>query len=206
MPPTAKVIKGATGFIVKHCGDFFRIPKQFIKSGDEAADVAERLAKSKTTLSDLKKMSAREKLLGKTPGKLDETGQHVWRRMADEGQLVTRNGSPLNLDRYGGAGSLRDLTEADLAKIHVMGENGPVPLIKCDMGHKEGAVDFWVDRGYKMSPEARKKWMLDLEPPPPGKNYEFQPRSENRAAGARNPHKYSDADPTTHWADIPGWN
>lgn len=35
--------------------------------------VAERLAKSKITLSDLKTMSAREKLLGKTLGKLDET-------------------------------------------------------------------------------------------------------------------------------------
>lgn len=206
MPHTAKVIKGASGFIVKHCGKFFRIPKKFIKSGDEAADVAERLANSKITLSDLKTISARGKLLGKTPGKLDKTGQHVWRRMAEDGQLFDGDGLPLSLDDYGGKGSLRNLTDGDLDEIYVRGKDGPVPLRKCDMGHKEGAVDFWVDRGHTMSPEKRKQWMLDLEPPPAGKNYEFQPRSENRAAGARNPNRYSDVDPTTHTAEISGWN
>ncbi|WP_142092796.1 hypothetical protein [Propioniferax innocua] len=206
MPPNTKVIKGASGFIVKHCGQFFRVPRKLIKHGDTADDVARRLANSGRGLDQLKKLkSPRRHLLGPTPGKLDPTGQHVWRRMARNGDLVDGDGLPLDLDDFGGRDSLRDLTKQDLKRIYVMGEDGPIQLKKCDMGHIEGAVEFWIDRGHRMSPDARKQWMLDLEPPPPGKNYQFTPSSLNRSAGGRNPHRYRDVDPTVHAADVPGW-
>ncbi|OYO23939.1 hypothetical protein CGZ93_05355 [Enemella dayhoffiae] len=194
MSGKGKVVKGAGGFILKYADEFLRIPKQFTKGAKSADEVAQRIAKSGADTSKLAKASKlRNKFLGKTPGKLSDTGQRVFKRMADEGKILDKYGRPINPADYPNG-----ITKSDLNKLHVRDSTGkPRPLSKCDMGHNpKDAVDYWTETGHRRTPQQNTDWMNDP------KNYEFEYGPDNWAKGRANPNRYGNASPTGG-ADVP---
>lgn len=112
-----------------------------------------------------RRVSKRDKYLGRTPGKSSRTGREVIERMHKEGKIL---GKP--------------------PKEKVLHNGEAYPLADCDMGHKRDAVDYWNKEGIHhgaKSPEVR-KWMLDPD------NYRLEPSSINRSRGARNGMSYDD--------------
>lgn len=216
------VIKGAGGFIVKHCGEFFKVPSQLAKSTDDIADVARRVADNLDDVARWEKKKLRSHLLGPNPatpkaavraGKpIGETSQGIWRNML-QGKSVGANGKPALLyDSMGrqlkpekfmdDAGNIRDLVADDLGKVFMKDESGKLrDLTEATMGHMpEDAVDYWVTKGHKLPPETNKAWMHDAD------NYIFEYGPDNWRNGGSQRARYTDAMPTEgDWVlDVPG--
>lgn len=108
-----------------------------------------------------KRVSLREKYLGRTPGKNSRTGKEVQARMEKDGTLRT--------DPFTG-------------EKEFQASNGSwYPLKDADMAHNTDAVTWWNQTGRQygaQAPEVR-SWMLD------SKNYTLDYYSLNRSAGAR---------------------
>lgn len=200
--PKAKALEGASGFIVKYCGDFFRVPRGFAKGLDSVEEVAEKVAKHLDEVTTWPKGRLRERYLGRTPGKLSRTGQGVWRTMAraEPPKLFDAAGFPIDpndfLDR---AGNLRNLKRRDLDDIFVIDETGKRrPLSSCHMGHNPtDAVDYWTREGFARTPQENRQWMRDPA------NYEFEYGPDNLRRGRENQNRYANADPV-RGADVPG--
>lgn len=196
------VFKGAGGFIVKHCGDYFRVPKAFAKGLDNVDDVAAKVAKHLDDVPTWPKGKLRKPYLGDTPGKLTETGQKVWKRMAkaDPPQLFDELGDAIDPEDFmDDAGKLRNLDRGDLDRIYVLDEAGQHrPLSECDMGHQPvDAVDYWTETGYARTPDENAAWMHDP------KNYMFEYGPDNQRNGRAQTNRYSNADPV-NGVPIPG--
>jgi len=105
-----------------------------------------------------KKLSLREKYLGRTPGKDSRTGKEVQERMRSDGQLREVEG-----------------------KTEFLASDGKwYDLSKADMAHKTDAVTWWNETGSQYgakAPEVR-EWMLD------SKNYVLDHYSLNRSSGS----------------------
>lgn len=180
--PKAAALKAGRGFIVKHAGDWFRVPKKLVKSGkvdskallkhnDEMLKKmnAKRVAKGKAPLKKFPKAGKRDLFMGKTPGRNSPQGQKVRQQMKAEGRYRSRRGKEEFMDADGNW----------------------QPVSKADMGHKTSAVDFWNhgdppkyptpgrDAGPR-SPYVR-RFMEDAN------NYEFQMPGPNRSDGATYP-------------------
>ncbi|NNG18157.1 hypothetical protein HJ590_00960 [Naumannella sp. ID2617S] len=195
MSGKGKVVKGAGGFILKYADEFLRIPKQFTKGAKSADEVAQRIARSGVEPGSFKKAKRlREKFLGKTPGKLSNTGQQVFERMAKEGKILDADGVPIDASRFPNG-----LRRKDLNKVYIRDSQGRLrPLSKAHMGHNPvDAVDHWTTRGHRMTPEQNRRWMNDPQ------NYEFEYGPDNMSRGARNPNRYRNAAPSSETADLP---
>ena len=126
-----KVMKAGTGFIVKHAGEWFRVPKKLVRNGDHLAarhlddvvankaaqDAARRAAGKKA-----RKESKRDLFMGRTPGQGSPVGSKVERRMRANGDIRGR----------GSRAQVRTGTDPEVW----------TPLRDCDMGHQTSAVDF----------------------------------------------------------------
>ncbi|GAA1702473.1 hypothetical protein [Propioniferax innocua] len=204
--PKTTVFKGVGGFIVKHCGDYFRIPKSFVGNLDEAADVAKKLAKTPDMDTFIRKNFKTGKLrshyLGKNPTKLGDTGQGIFRRMLNDGELYSKSGRTLKPEKFMDAdGTIRRIGDADLKKIYIKDAAGNHhDLTKATMGHYPvDAVDYWTTTGYKSPPDANKAWMHDPD------NYFFEYGPDNWSNGGKQRNVYTNADPVPPWsADVPG--
>ena len=106
-----------------------------------------------------KKVSLREKYLGRTPGKNSRTGQEVQDRMRAEGKL--RDG-PNGTEFKASDGEWYSIKDADMA-------------------HKTDAVTWWNETGrqYGAKSSEVRSWMLD------SKNYTLDHYSINRSLGAQ---------------------
>ncbi|TDO87652.1 GH-E family nuclease [Enemella evansiae] len=189
------VAKTAGGFILKYADDYLRIPRTFTKGAKSADEVARRIAKSGVDPNTFKKAKRlREKFLGKTPGKLSDTGQKVFKRMAEKGKIFDARGRPINPDNYPSG-----LTPRDLNKLRIRDANGTLrPLKQAHMGHNPvDAVDHWTTRGSRMSPQQNRDWMNDPA------NYEFEYGPDNMARGRTNSNRYRNAAPSHDTAEIP---
>lgn len=218
------VIKGAGGFIVKHCGKYFKVPGNLAKHTDSAADVAKKVSTHLDDVTKWEKKKLRSHLLGPNPptpkaaaraGKpIGETSQGIWRNML-QGKSVGADGKPALLyDSMGrqlkpenfmdDADNIRDLQAEDLSKVFMKDESGRLrDLNEATMGHMPvDAVEHWVKKGHKMSPEANSKWMNNPD------NYIFEYGPDNWRNGGSQRLRYTDAMPTTDdgdWvADVPG--
>ncbi|MFW6600490.1 hypothetical protein ACQBAU_00160 [Propionibacteriaceae bacterium Y2011] len=182
------VYKTAGGFIVKHAGEYFKVPKKFIKSQakDGPRDVAKRIAKSGDDVSQFPKpKKMRNAYLGKTPGKLSGPGQKVAQRMAKKGELVDALGNPVDPDTFP-----KKIKKSDLDNYYVNDANGvPRPLSETHMGHHEDAVDYWNDRGHQRTPQQNRDFMTN------DKNYSYEYGPDNTSKGGQQQGRYSDNDP-----------
>lgn len=170
-----KVLKAGRGFIVKHAGDWFRVPKKLLDDAggltakqldDIAAKQAAKDAARKAAGKKARKASKRDLFMGKTPGRNSDIGQTVQARMRANGDIRDIDGVPSFQDADGSW----------------------LPVDKADMGHRTSAVDFWnhgsppeyptpgKDAGPR-SPYVR-EFMDDPD------NYELQGPSTNRSEGA----------------------
>lgn len=189
------VAKNAGGFILKYAGDYLRIPKALTKGAKNADEVAKRIAKSGLDPAKFAKAKRlRQKFLGKTPGKLSDTGQKVFKRMAEKGKIFDVRGRPIDPARYPNG-----LGRGDLNKLRIRDANGNLrPLSQAHMGHNPvDAVDHWTARGHRMTPEQNRRWMNDPA------NYEFEYGPDNMARGRQNPNRYRNAPPSSGTAEIP---
>lgn len=140
------------------------------QAGDTAADVGKlgQAAQDAAQVGDAastagrvrvtRRISLREKYLGRTPGKNSRTGREVIERMRQEGKVIDGPDGPLFQAKNG---EWYDLSQADMA-------------------HKHDAVTWWNDTGSKYgprSPEVR-EWMLD------SRNYQLEHYSINRSEGS----------------------
>ena len=109
----------------------------------------------------------REQYMGRTPSKYSRTGQDVVERMRGEGAIdgegpLTR-GNPNGLQLRTPDGTLHRIDET------------------IDMAHRTDAVTWWNQQGRFFGPRAPEVREFMRDP----NNYELQPRSVNRSAGAR---------------------
>lgn len=111
----------------------------------------------------VKKVSARLRYLGRTPGKGSKTGREVFERMKKTRPPTARIKNGKKQFKSKKDGKWYDLDKADMA-------------------HKRDAVDWWNKvarkKGYKPKGKEVREWMLD------SKNYYLEHRSYNRSDGA----------------------
>lgn len=113
-----------------------------------------------------RKLSLREKYLGRTPGKKSATGRKVQARMRQEGKL---RDNPMSGETQ---------FKASDGKWY--------PIKQADMAHKTDAVKWWNRTGRRhgaKSPKVR-EWMRDPD------NYTLDHYSLNRSAGAKLKDRY----------------
>lgn len=207
------VFKGAGGFIVKHCGEYFRVPADLANGAKYADEVAETLGEAlkkdkKLITRTFPRGKLRNTYLGKNPKMLGETGQGIYRRMLDEGKLYRRVGKDKKLvplsaaDRLDKAGELKPLRKQDLNRIQILDEAGkPHPLKEATMGHHPvDAVDYWTQTGYRKTVEENRTWMTNPD------NYFFEYGPDNFRKGGAQTNVYTKADPVLpgYHADVPG--
>lgn len=123
------------------------------KSGKQAKTAPGKSAKPRT-------QSARNRYMGRTPGKNSKTGREVQQKMLDAKKLRK---NPRGETEF----------KASNKKWY--------PLKDADMAHKTDAVSWWNSTGRFTGPKspAVRKWMLD------SKNYTLDHFSLNRSAGAK---------------------
>ena len=87
-------------------------------------------------------------------------------------------------------GKLRDRPDGGKEVYHE-GTDSWHPLEDCDMGHKEDAVKYWNETGYKKGAKSKevRDWMKDPD------NYELEPSSINRSRGAKLKDRYRPPEP-----------
>jgi len=137
----------------------------------EGNNVGVRADTGNQTSQTVRKVSKRDRYMGRTPGKNSRTGVQVRDRMRAEGRL--RDGP-------------------DGEEFLNRSDNKWYSTKEADMGHyPQSAVDYWNQTGKysgAKSPPVR-QWMLNPD------NYELQHYSGNRSAGASSSSTYSDPAP-----------
>lgn len=180
MPPTGKAVKAGRGFIVKHMGDWFRVPKRLVKNGRVDMDEFAKHLEMKNPGGKMKKPQRRDLFMGKTPNHRSPTGRQVKDRMKREGTYRSRKQGR------------KEIEEIEYPKGSDQWHN----VNDCDMAHKHDAVKFWNDGGpepyTKPGRESgpRSEYVRDFMKDPD--MYELRPKGPNRSDGARLGQTYKD--------------